>query len=75
MEPLLPFFQVLESKSIVNLEHKQSLLWHTCHILCKKSKGYPKSKKIFNYEMSLVYGKSLGWSSIKMQHIISSIKI
>jgi len=30
---------------------------------------------VFDYEASLVYGKSLIWSSIKMQHIISSIKI
>jgi hypothetical protein len=43
--------------------------------LLQEKQGYPKFRKILNYEMSLVYGKSLGWSSIKMQHIRSSIKI
>jgi hypothetical protein len=38
--------------------------------LLQEKQGYFESKK-----MSLVYGKSLGWSSIKMQHIKSSIKI
>jgi len=43
--------------------------------LLQEKQGYPESKNILNYEMSLVYIKSLGWSSIKMQHIRSSIKI
>jgi hypothetical protein len=41
----------------------------------QEKQGYPESRKILNYEMSLVYGKSPRWSSIKMQHIKSSIKI
>ncbi len=28
--------------------------------LLQEQQGYPKSKKIFNYEMSLVYGKAQG---------------
>jgi len=43
--------------------------------LLQEKQGYFESRNILNYEMSLVYGKSLGRSSIKMQHIKSSIKM
>jgi hypothetical protein len=43
--------------------------------LLQEKQGYPKSRRIFNYEVSLVYGKSPRWSSIKMQHITPLIKI
>jgi hypothetical protein len=38
MGALLLFSQVFESKGIVNLEQRQSLLCHICHVLCKKSR-------------------------------------
>jgi negative regulator of sigma E activity len=41
----------------------------------QEKQGYFESRKILNYEVSLVYGKSQGWSSIRMEHITSSIKI
>jgi len=36
--------------------------------LFQEKQGYFESRKILNYEVSLVYGKSLGWSSIKIQY-------
>jgi hypothetical protein len=43
--------------------------------LLQEKQGYFESKNILNYEVSLVCGKTLGLSSIKMQHLKSSIKI
>jgi hypothetical protein len=51
MELLLLFSQVfsLESKDIVKYLSR----------LLQEKQGYSKSRNIFNYEVSLVYGKSL----------------
>jgi hypothetical protein len=62
LEPLLLFSQVFcsESKGLVNLEQRQSLLC-IYHVFCKKNKAILNSKRfkrILNYEVSLVYGKS-----------------
>jgi hypothetical protein len=42
--------------------------------LLQEKKSYFESIKIFNYEMLLVYGKSLGWSPIKMQPLVNIIR-
>jgi len=60
MEPLLLFSQMLESKGIVNLEQFFNFIVTYLSRPLQEKQGYLKSKKILNYEMSLVYGKSLG---------------
>jgi hypothetical protein len=59
MESLLQFSQVFcfESKGIVNPQQKNFIVMYLSRHLQEKQ-GYPKSKNILNYEMSLVYGMS-----------------
>jgi len=76
MEPLYTIFSGLLFGTQGYCEStvkKFIVLYLSC--LLQEKQNYPESKKILNYEMSLVYRKSLGWSSIKMQHIRASIKI
>ncbi len=45
-----------------------SLYCYFITYLLQEKQGYPESKKIVKYGVSLVYGKSWGWSSIKKQY-------
>jgi hypothetical protein len=45
-----------------------SLYYYFITCLLQEMQGYPESRRIVKYGVSLVYGKSRGWSSIKTQH-------
>jgi hypothetical protein len=71
MEPLLLFYHMsfaLEAK--VLWMHKRDKIFCNIFITCllQEKQGYPESKRIVKYGVSLVYGKSWGWPSIKMQY-------
>jgi len=60
MEPLLLFSQVLGKQGYCEAKVEKTFIVTYLSRLLQKKQGYYESGKIFNYEVSLVYGKSLG---------------